>query len=112
MSLNSLLALESKLEQKQNLEERVNSQLENIRNRISFWREYPDLFIDEIKGENSTFKFYTYQRIFLRAIMRHKYVFATFPRAYSKSFLSMMGLMIRAILFPGSQLFVTTGGIN
>lgn len=42
--------------------------------------------------------------------MRHKYVYATFPRAYSKSFLSMMVLMLRCILYPGSNLFITTGG--
>ncbi len=30
--------------------------------------------------------------------------------AYSKSFLSMMVLMLRAILYPNSLLFVTTGG--
>lgn len=42
--------------------------------------------------------------------MRHRYVFATFPRAFSKSFLSMLTLMLRAILYPGSALFVTTGG--
>ena len=30
--------------------------------------------------------------------------------AYSKSFLSMLVLMLRAILYPGSHLFVTTGG--
>jgi hypothetical protein len=34
----------------------------------------------------------------------------TFPRAYSKSFLSMMALMIRCVLYPNSHLFVTTGG--
>ena len=42
--------------------------------------------------------------------MRHRYVYATFPRAYSKSFLSMMVLMLRCILYPNSNLFVTTGG--
>lgn len=42
--------------------------------------------------------------------MRHRYVYATFPRAYSKSFLSMMVLMLRCILYPNSHLFVTTGG--
>lgn len=42
--------------------------------------------------------------------MRHRYVYATFPRAYSKSFLSVMALMIRCILYPQSELFVTTGG--
>lgn len=63
-----------------------------------------------MKGPDSTFNFYFYQRIFLRVVMRHRYVYATFPRAYSKSFLSMMVLMLRCILYPGSELFVTTGG--
>ena len=30
--------------------------------------------------------------------------------AYSKSFLSVMALMIRCILYPGAHLFVTSGG--
>ena len=42
--------------------------------------------------------------------MRHRYAYATFPRAYSKSFLSILVLKLRCILFPGSHLFVTTGG--
>ena len=90
--------------------ERLDSQLENLRSQIAFYRQYPDLLIDFMKGPNSTFHFYFYQRIFLRIVMRHRYVYATFPRAYSKSFLSMMALMLRCILYPGSQLFVTTGG--
>lgn len=91
-------------------EERVAAQLQPLRNLISFFREYPDIFIDFIKGPNCTFKFYYYQRVFIRIVMRHKYVYATFPRAFSKSFLSMMVLMLRCILFPGSELFITTGG--
>jgi hypothetical protein len=85
-------------------------QLDNLRYLISFFREYPDLLVDYMKGPDSTFKFFLYQRIFLRVVMRHRYVYATFPRAYSKSFLSMMVLMLRCILYPGSDLFVTTGG--
>lgn len=42
--------------------------------------------------------------------MRHQYVYAVFPRAYSKSFLSIMTLMIRCILYPKCKLFVTSGG--
>lgn len=42
--------------------------------------------------------------------MRYQYVYMVFPRAYSKSFLSMMVLMIRCILYPGAHLFVTAGG--
>jgi hypothetical protein len=37
-------------------------------------------------------------------------VYAVFPRAYSKSFLSVMALMVRCILYPGAHLFVTSGG--
>ena len=111
MNLQELMDLSVNRGKKQGLsEERLKEQLPNLRYLISFFREYPDLFVDFIKGEKSTFNFYFYQRIFLRVVMRHRYVYATFPRAYSKSFLSMMVLMLRCILYPNSNLFVTTGG--
>ena len=112
MSLKNLLELSQTKNNKKigKSEERIEAQLPNLRKLISFYREYPDLLIDDIKGENCKFKFYFYQRIFIRIVMRHRYVYATFPRAYSKSFLSMMVLMLRCILYPGSHLFVTTGG--
>ena len=112
MSLQSLLELSSsQYSKKQGLsEERLKEQVPALRELISFYREYPDYLVDFMKGPDSTFKFYFYQRIFLRVVMRHRYVYATFPRAYSKSFLSMMVLMLRCILYPNSHLFVTTGG--
>ena len=111
MALAELLELSAQRNFKQGLsEERLSAQMDNIRNLIAFWREYPDLFIDFIKGPDSTFHFYFYQRIFIRVVMRHRYVYSTFPRAYSKSFLSMMVLMLRCILYPGAEMFVTTGG--
>lgn len=91
-------------------EERLLKVLPELREKIAFYREYPDLFVDDIKGPDCPFKFRYTQRIFLRAIMRHRYVYCTFTRGFSKSFLAIMALMLRAILFPGSQLFVTTGG--
>ena len=91
-------------------EERIQENIQNIRDLIAFYREYPDLFVDDIKGPDCTFKFRFTQRVFLRIIMRHKYVYAVFPRGFSKSFLAMMALMLRAILFPGSHLSITTGG--
>ena len=112
MSLKNLLELSQiKSSKKIGLsEERIEAQLPQLRNLISFYREYPDLMIDDIKGPECNFKFYFYQRVFIRAVMRHRYIYATFPRAYSKSFLSMMVLILRCILYPGSHLFVTTGG--
>ena len=125
MSLQNLLDMTSSFEgqSKQGLsEERLKNQLPHLRKLISFYREYPDYLVDAMlhndeykKGEDNpynpqNFHFYFYQRIFLRVVMRHRYVYATFPRAFSKSFLSMMVLMLRCILYPNSQLFVTTGG--
>ena len=92
-------------------EERIMAIVPVAREYISFWREYPDIFVEFLCGNNpNNFKLYFYQRVFLRAVMRHRYAYATFPRAYSKSFLSVLVLMLRCILYPGSHLFVTTGG--
>ena len=111
MSLQNLLDLSSSRNKKIGIsEERVRAIMPEVRNTIAFYREYPDLFVDFVKGPDSNFKFYFYQRVFLRVVMRHRKVYATFPRAYSKSFLSMMVLMLRCILYPGCELFITTGG--
>ena len=93
-------------------EERIREQLPIIRQYIAFWREYPDMFVEFLCGETNpeNFHLFFYQRVFLRAVMRHRYAYATFPRAYSKSFLSVLILMLRCVLFPGAHLFVTTGG--
>jgi hypothetical protein len=113
MSLKNLLDLSSNHGNK--LKEEVSSQrlmssLDALREEIAFYREYPDLFIDDIKGPKCTFEFRFTQRIFLRCIMRHRYVYCVFTRGFSKSFLAIMGLMLKAVLFPGSKVFVTTGG--
>lgn len=111
MSLKTLLDLSEIKGKKKGLsEERLKAQLNPLRNLISFYREYPDLLVDYLAGPNSNFRLYFYQRVFIRVVMRHRYVYATFPRAYSKSFLSMMVLMLRCVLYPNSHLFVTTGG--
>ena len=110
MALQDLLNLSSSSKKVGLSEERISAIVPVARNYIAYWREYPDMFIDFMAGENSTFKLFFYQRVFLRAAMRHKYIYAVFPRAYSKSFLSMMVLMCRCILYPRCKLFVTSGG--
>ena len=93
-------------------EERIKAQIPVIREYVAYWREYPDMFVEFLCGEHNpeNFRLFFYQRLFLRAVMRHRYAYATFPRAYSKSFLSVLILMLRCVLFPGAHLFVTTGG--
>lgn len=96
-------------------EERVEAIKPQLRQYIAYWREYPDMFVDflqdggnpEVKKE---LKFYFYQRLFLRIAMRYKYVYAVFPRAYGKSFLSVLTLILKCILYPRCKLCVTSGG--
>ena len=115
MALNDLLNLSQSRRKIGLSQERIEAIVPIARKYISFWREYPDLFVDFMvhgfnEPKDGEFKFYFYQRIFLRAVMRFQYVYATFPRAFSKSFLSVLALMIRCILYPGAHLFVTSGG--
>lgn len=116
MALKDLLGLSQKRQKIGLSEERISVIKPYIRQYIGFWREYPDLFVDfMVRGtrtevKEGEFHFYFYQRVFLRSVMRHQYVYAVFPRAYSKSFLSVMALMIRCILYPRANLFVTSGG--
>ena len=110
MALQDLLDLNQNRKKIGLSEERIKAIIPAAREYIAFWREYPDLFVDFMKGPDNTFNLFFYQRVFMRAAMRHKYVYAVFPRAYSKSFLAVMILMIRCILYPRCKLFVTSGG--
>lgn len=116
MALQDLLELSSKRKKVGLSEERLEPLKPVLRKYIAYWREYPDMFIDFLQtGENGQIPenglhFYFYQRVFLRVAMRFKYVYMVFPRAYSKSFLSVLTLMIRCILYPRAKLFVASGG--
>ena len=112
MALQDLLDLSSNRKKVGLSEERIREIIPVARQYIAYWREYPDMFIDFLleQGNPQEFKFFFYQRVFLRAAMRHQYIYAVFPRAYSKSFLSMMVLMCRCVLYPKCKLFVTSGG--
>ena len=115
MALADLLAVPSSRRKIGISEERINAIKPILRQYIAYWRDYPDMFVDFLQTGGDPdhprqLVFYFYQRVFLRAAARHKYLYAVYPRAYSKSFLTMMTLMIRCILYPGAKLFVTSGG--
>ena len=117
MALKDLLELsERKDQQKIGLsEERVRAIIPAARQYIAFWREYPDMFVDFIQtGGNPEAKkmleLRFYQRVFMRVAMRYRYVYCVYPRGYSKSFLAVLILIVRAILYPGAKLFTSAGG--
>ena len=91
-------------------EDYLNEHFEEIGNLLNFFITYPDRFIDIITPEDSGFKLYFYQRIFLRAVMRFKTIYITAPRAWSKSFLTILGLLLQCIFIPGRKVFICTPG--
>lgn len=66
-------------------EERLEPIMDKLRLYISYWREYPDMFVDFMQTggdvtKHTTFNLFFYQRVFLRVAMRYKYVYCVFPR--------------------------------
>ena len=116
MALQDLLNISSNKQKIGISPERVEAIKPVLRQYIAYWREYPDMFIDFLQtgadGEipKEGLRFFFYQRVFLRISLRYRQVYAVFPRGYSKSFLAVLSLMIRCILYPGAKLFSSAGG--
>lgn len=57
---------------------------EDFTDLISFFREYPDYFLDYIKTENTMFDLLPFQRVYLRAFARYKRLGIVASRGISK----------------------------
>lgn len=79
---------------------------------LSEWTAYPDVYLDLIKPEESNFELFFYQRITLRAVMRYKDIYITAPRAFSKSFITILGLILQCIFIPGTKRFICAPNKN
>ena len=77
-----------------------------------FFTAYPDIFLDLIKPVESNFELFFYQRIVLRAIMRYKDIFVTAPRAFSKSFLTILANILECVFIPGTKRFICAPNKN
>lgn len=76
---------------------------------MNFFCVYPDLYVDLIlTPTDSNFSLFFFQRIFLRACMRYRYVYATAPRAFSKTFISLLALILSCIFRPGAKIFMVS----
>ena len=78
----------------------------NIGNAMSIFTAYPDIYLDLIKPQDSSFGLFFYQRITLRALMRFKDIYVTAPRAFSKSFITILALILQCIFMPGTKRFI------
>lgn len=75
-------------------EEYLLKNQQKIGEMMSIFTAYPDVFLDFITPEGSSFQLFFYQRITLRALMRYKDIYVTAPRAFSKSFITILGLIL------------------
>lgn len=77
-----------------------------------FFTAYPDLYLDMIKPVDSNFDLFFYQRIVLRALMRYKSIYITACRAFSKSFLTILGMMLQCVFMPKTKRFICAPNKN
>ena len=73
---------------------------------VNYFTAYPDIYLDIIKPADSEFRLFFYQRMTLRALMRFKDVFITAPRAFSKSFVTILALFLQCVFIPGRKVFM------
>ena len=83
---------------------------EKWRELCSYFRHYPDKFLDFISPPDAKISLYFYQRIYLRVMMRYRKVFITATRGTSKSYLQNLSFILRCIMYPRTKLFVTCVG--
>ena len=93
-------------------EDYLRKHKKEIGDMFTFFSAYPDLFLDLITPEEEHFQLFFYQRIFLRAAMRFKSVYLTAARAFSKSFLTILALMLQCIFIPGRKVFICAPNKN
>ena len=93
-------------------EDYLKKNYDNIGNMLQIFSAYPDVFLDFITPAGSNFQLFFYQRITLRAIMRFKDVYITAPRAFSKSFITILGLILQCIFIPGTKRFICAPNKN
>ena len=84
----------------------LEKNFENIGSVMSIFTAYPDVYLDIIRPAESSFTLFFYQRITLRALMRFKDVYGTAPRAFSKSFLTILAEILQCIFMPGTKRFI------
>lgn len=84
----------------------LGENFQNIGDIMSLFTAYPDLYLDIIKPADSSFELFFYQRLTLRALMRYKDIYVTAPRAFSKSFLTILAMILQCIFMPGTKRFI------
>ena len=79
---------------------------DGFRDMISYFRMYPDRFIDYIKTESTMFDLLPFQRVYMRAFFRYKRVGIVASRGISKTYIELLSNYVKCILYPNNALAV------
>ncbi len=93
-------------------EEYLEEHFDALGEMFNEWTAYPDVYLDLIRPENEEFTLFFFQRILLRAIMRYVSIYITAPRAFSKSFITILGMILQCIFIPGTKRFICAPNKN
>lgn len=70
---------------------------------VSYWRWYPDKFLDLIESDSSDYSLELIQRVNLRAFCRYQNVFVTGSRGTTKTYAVFLSDLVKGVLWPGIQ---------
>src|SRR5574344_15350 len=73
---------------------------------VSLFRQYPDYLLDYAKTENTMYELTPFQRVYLRAFLRYKFVGIVASRGLSKTFVNILANYIKCILYPNNHLCI------
>lgn len=85
----------------------VDRNIDYLCEMISYWRWFPDLFLDLITPETGGIKLHTDQRIYLRTILRFYSTYGVFPRGWGKTWGEVLGAFLVCLFYPSSHLAMT-----
>ena len=85
----------------------IEKNIDQLKELISFWRWYPDLFLDLITPETGGVRLHTDQRVYLRTILRFYSTYGTFPRGWGKTWGEVLAAFLVCLFYPSSNIALT-----
>lgn len=89
-------------------EERLMKILPLLEQYYELWLAYPDKLVELLLPIDTNFKLIPFQVLALRVNARHKLVFQTATRGYSKSFVAILSKLLHGILLPKAKISVVS----
>ena len=75
----------------------------HFRKMLSYYREYPDLFLDHVRSKDALYGLTPFQRVYLRAFMRYKKLGIVATRGTSKTYVHVLAKYVKCILYPNNH---------